>query len=182
MDLQAWQNGGTVIKDENQAPFGHDISAITSKKDLSLIEEEDANDLSGRMSTSTQQYFQTPNGVLSPRQYLTEAAVQDLELPDRWGSRKTNTTSQMESFSRDITNLGKLSTISSAGSISNAKSNISRSSIGTSRSSYSIGLSGTSKLDLEGSTSDVINELNDLSYQIDAYRQRSNNNYETQIP
>jgi hypothetical protein len=170
VDLQAWQNGGTVIKDENRAPFGHDISAITSKKDLSLIEEEDLNDLSVRLSSSTQQYFKTPDGVISPRQYLTEAAVQDLELADRWGSRNRNSngTSQMESFSREILN----HVPSSMGT----NSVLSPTSMLNSRYGYSMGLSTSSKLDLEGSSSDVINDLKDLSYQIDTYRQRSMNN------
>lgn len=37
MDLEAWKRGSTVQK--GVVPFGHDISAIENKKDLSLIEE-----------------------------------------------------------------------------------------------------------------------------------------------
>jgi len=38
MDVKAWQKGTKVQKDA--IPFGHDISAIENKKDLSLIETE----------------------------------------------------------------------------------------------------------------------------------------------
>jgi hypothetical protein len=168
MDLQAWQNGGTVIKDENQIPFGQDISAISNKKDLSLIEEEDFNDLSGRLTgSSTQQYFKTTNGVMSPRQYLTEAAVQDLEHSDRWGSLTRASTSQNDSVSRD-SNQYK-STRSTVGDTSL----LGRKSSSISKSSYTLSENGASHLDLNGTSSDVINDLKDLSYQIDAYRQKT---------
>jgi hypothetical protein len=37
---------------------------------------------------STQQYYKTPDGVISPCQFLTEATVQDLEIAGRWGNNR----------------------------------------------------------------------------------------------
>lgn len=155
MDLQAWQNGGTVVKDDNHIPFGNDISAIENKKDLSLIQEEDIDDMSSGLNISgTQQLFKTADGVMSPRQYLTEAAVQDLEERGRWSNRNSLSDGILKTNSVAAnTSLLSRQSYSSAGS----------------------GYSRASKLDLDGSSSDVINDLKDLSYQIDAYRQRLSN-------
>lgn len=158
VDVQSWQQSGSVIKDE----FGHDISAITNKKDLSLIEEEDIDDLSGKLNgSSTQQYFKTSNGPMSPRQYLTEVAVQDLEIQDRWGARSKSSVSQQQ-----LTLLETVSETALKISLNNAG--------GARTAAQSNNVSSTAKSDLEGS-SDVMNDLKDLRYQIDSYRQRTSN-------
>ena len=162
MDLQTWQNGGSVIKDETQGPFGQDISAISNKKDLSLIEEDDMSQkLSGK---STLQYFQAAGSSSStPKQYLTESAVQDLELNDRWGNRAKNSIS-LKSVSSNVSSKFQKKYVAST-----------RHSISSLRSGCSSSINGNSRSDLDGSGTDIIKDLRDLSYQIDKYRTRTMN-------
>lgn len=168
VDIQSWQHAGSVIKDENQVPFGNDISAITNKKDLSLIEEEDIDDLSGKLNgSSTQQYFKTANGPMSPQQYLTEVAVQDLEIQDRWGAKSKGNACQPQLSVLESVPESMLKT-----SLSSASGTSRTASI---RSGQSYGGSSATKSDVDCPSSDVHDDLKDLSYQIDSYRQRTSN-------
>ena len=101
IDVEAWQRGSTVSSNAS-LPFGHDISAITTKRDLSLIEEGDEDRSTSRQSEGS-------------RSRLSAQAIDELERQER---RKR------------------------------------------------------SRLNLNGSARAVIDDLNDLSAQIDDYRRR----------
>lgn len=45
IDVESWQKGSTIPAAEQNVPFGHDISAIDHKRDLSLIEEVDEKEI-----------------------------------------------------------------------------------------------------------------------------------------
>ena len=70
LDVEAWQKESTVQKD-NSLFGGHDISAIESKKDLSLIEEcsEDGEE--------------TPKQQGHAKRHLTEYSLSELERGDQ---------------------------------------------------------------------------------------------------
>ena len=73
MDVEAWQKGST-INGNHTLPFGHDISAIETKKDLSLIQEENSDS--------------TPDSLLSERKLRalemgTSRPMLDLNAPAR---------------------------------------------------------------------------------------------------
>lgn len=133
MDLEAWQQGSTVPKDD--VPFGHDISAITNKKDLSLIEEGSEG---GEDATPAKRNTFKPRRSANA---LTEHSLLDLEQAERHLSLKKSRSASSSSSRRSS---------SSTRSKKSAKQDI----------------------DLDGEAADVINDLKDLSFQIDRYRRR----------
>jgi len=126
MDLEAWKNGSKVQKDS--MPFGHDISAIEAKKDLSLIEEgsEGGEDVTPDRHNLSR--------VARVARETAEHSLLTLETTDRKIRCQSSRLSQ------------------------------------GSRHSSSSKNSKNKFIDLEGDAAEVINDLNDLSYQIDRYR------------
>lgn len=133
IDVEAWQQGSKVPKDTSI--FGHDISVIDNKKDLSLIEEGNEGDdmTPAKISENQMRIFRESRP-------LTQNALEDLDRADRRAHRKN-----------------------------------SRSSTSSARSSSASANSWrqTHSAHLDDEAADVIDDLNDLSYQIDQYRRRS---------
>lgn len=128
IDVEAWQKGSKVQKDTSI--FGHDISAIENKKDLSLIEEGSDEE-------------NTPDKRRPGSSYLNKYPIANMQ-----GSGRP----------------GRSSVGSQLGSIRQSSS---------SSSSYSSSSSRSTKkrnIDLEADAEELINDLKDLSVQINRYR------------
>lgn len=134
VDVEAWKKKSVVQKD---VFGGNDISAITNKKDLSLIEEGSEGEEEAAMANSRHKSKRRSAGKTSTA-YLSEFALSDLERGERVISRQPSRAS------------------SSGGSRHQSSS--------SSRQSYST-------RELEMST-DVIDDLKNLSHQIDHFRSR----------
>jgi hypothetical protein len=136
MDVEAWQQRSTVQKDTSI--FGHDISAIENKKDLSLIEEGSEGD-----DNTPDKRRESQNNKPNAKRALTRNSLADFERAERQLTLTRKRSSSSSSSSR-------------------------KSSSSSQRKKSSI------PIDLEGDAADVINDLKDLSSQIDRYRRGSN--------
>jgi hypothetical protein len=94
MDIAAWQ-AGSFIKDPQHQPFGHDISAIEKKKDLSLIAEE------------MEEENMSPAPAVRAKSRLTIAAVQDWERQHERSTSNSNlrTTGSAQEMIDDLEHL-----------------------------------------------------------------------------
>lgn len=131
MDVEAWQKGSRVHKDTTI--FGHDISAIESKKDLSLIEEGSDEE-------------NTPDKRRPGASYLSKYPQSYLQAPERSTSGGVG----RPSFS--------------------SHSTTSRRSSFSSSSTSSVRGNKKKSIDLEADAEELINDLKDLSLQINRYR------------
>jgi len=147
MDVEAWRRGSTLNQNDagvggslpNVAtgptviPFGHDISAIDHKRDLSLIEEGEDESALTPQSHSTNGSKRSRNSRGSRNSYSgankPKSLLNDLQ-PRRLSQQAVSDLDRHDRASRG------------------------------------------SKIDLKGSASEVIDDLNDLSAQIDDYRRR----------
>ncbi|GAX24596.1 hypothetical protein FisN_4Hh114 [Fistulifera solaris] len=124
IDVEAWQKGSKVHKDNSI--FGHDISEIENKKDLSLIEEGSDEE-------------NTPDKRRPGASYLAKYQQGNLQAARPSAGSHTNSI-RRSSFSS--------SSVSSSSSRANKRRNI----------------------DLEADAEELINDLKDLSVQINRYR------------
>lgn len=162
MDIAAWQSGSVI--NQNQISFGQDISDIEKKNDLSLIQEGEDESTSSPVCIS-----ETPNkgkyrSLLSsgndnsPQLYLTEAALNDMELGERSVQLKHSRSGNSTSVGHKI-----------------MAKNSSPAADDDDNSYYGPSLDeGTSTpcINLKGPAADVLSDLNDLSSQIDQFRGR----------
>ena len=145
VDVEAWQKRSTIAGNANTTlPFGNDISAISNKKDLSLIEEEE---LSGDSTPNSSGYNSAAGRSRGSR--LSSNNVAELERADRRrGGRLSSGNNDSDNYRRK----------SGAGM--------------TQKYRHKKEPQGAKPINLNGSAADVIDELNDLSAQIDDYRRR----------
>lgn len=143
MDLAAWQSSNLLNHNHRNSntslPFGADISAIvnTSKKDLSLIQEENSSTMSGASSTPSSSQQSLPASASK----VTESALNDLAQLERGlGSDEDSTIF--------ILGGGSSSTAGGGGRPT----------------------SGSTDERLSLSSQHVMEELQELSHQIDTYR------------
>lgn len=152
VDVDAWRKGSTVANTSNSnssLPFGQDISAIEmhSKRDLSLIEEGENEEMTPHSSVSggsncfkSKQTKSLPNPVRLSLQSLAE-----LERDERRRRRSSSRNKRIPPSSQPAAPLQQ-----------QTKQEV----------------KAPVPLSLNGSAAAVIDELNDLSAQIDDYRRR----------
>jgi hypothetical protein len=160
LDIEAWEQGSTIIDRSgmNMPPFGHDISAIENKKDLSLIEEGDFEDVTPHKDGGGGGETKDVHALRKKRlqgQYLSRQAV--YEIDRHRGGRGTGTGAPSQPR--------PVSSNSNRGSNNHNHSN-GASTVSTSRPPRV----STNTNTTSSSTNDVIADLNDLSLQFNRYR------------
>lgn len=199
MDVAAWQSGAVV--NQHQIPFGQDISAIepssqnNTKNDLSLIQEEDeetsacspcitpaTSEHSASRASSTGKYktllerSRSGGGAVAVQQYLTEAAMMDMEKQERSStasrgsasSKSTNNNKQLQNMV--VTNTGPVF-LKYPADERDGDDDDSDSSSFYGPSYYDDATAPPPpRLNLSGSAAEVMNDLKDLSSEIDHFR------------
>ena len=177
MELDPWQNSDT-ISPITPAPFGNDISAIEhqdKEKDLSLIEEGDDEDSFGASAIAA---------AVAARKNRFRKAL-DSSQSSGYGSRTGLGSSSLEvrnSRSRNTKTTSNSTTLPSHLSLSSvaamsyprSTNHMHGSMLGPSNESFS---QEDSKSIVSDSSSDVINDLRNLSLQIDRHRRGRSGGY-----
>jgi hypothetical protein len=149
VDVDAWRKGSTVANTSNSnssLPFGQDISAIEmhSKRDLSLIEEGENEEMTPHSSVSGgSNCFKSKQSLPNPVR-LSLQSLAELERDERRRRRSSSRNKLVPPSSQPSAPLQQ--------SKQDDKAPV--------------------RLSLNGSAAAVIDELNDLSAQIDDYRRR----------
>jgi hypothetical protein len=158
VDVDEWRKGSTVTNTSSgntSLPFGQDISAIEmiSKRDLSLIEEGENEEMTPHSSVSggsNRLQSKQPSNMPHPVR-LSMQSLAEMEHEQRRRRRQT---------------------APGANPVRKAQSNQASLQPASKLPKKQKPLPAAGPLNLNRSASDVIDELNDLSAQIDDYRRR----------
>lgn len=99
-DLEAWQNP-TVISSRVPAPFGHDISAIEQRDQMSIMESDDHNALRTRGSQRLYHKSKMLNKSKSHRNHTASAARSSTSYPYPTKAATRHTATIPEGHSRE---------------------------------------------------------------------------------
>lgn len=98
VDVEAWQRGSTV-SGNTTLPFGHDISAIENKRDLSLIEEGDEE------ATPPIRYDKDSRSSRASSSRLSQSALQQMERAERRERQRINLNGSARAVIDDLNDL-----------------------------------------------------------------------------